>query len=417
MALSNRERIGRMLDGLAGGLKPVVDRAFTEAYGTAWVSHVDAQRPGKAGPPDPNDAQFLLNACFFHWNDTLGKTLGQAEKNYVNELRLTRNRWAHPGEKPFTGDDVYRAYDTAERLLRSVASPAADEIGRAKGQVLMENAVAQAKERQKAPAAAPTSGEPAKGLSPWRTVVTPHPDVAAGRYRQAEFAANLDQVARGEGAKEYVDPREFFSRTYLTEGLRLLLTGALRRLAGSGGESVVDLQTTFGGGKTHSMLALWHLAGSGPEMTALPGVEGVLADAGAPALPRVARAALVGTALSPITPRAVEGTEVRTMWGELAWQLGGRGAFDRVADADRAGVPPGADALRDLLAAHAPVVVLVDEWVTYARLQWGKDDLPGGTFDAALSFAQQLTQATDQVDGALLVVSLPSSEIEMPPPV
>ena len=402
-----------MLDGLAGGLKPVVDRIFAETYGTAWVSRVDADRPANAGPADPNDAQFLLNAAWFHWNETLGKTLGPAEKNYVNELRLTRNRWAHPGERPFTGEDVYRAYDTAERLLRSVASPVAEDLAKAKGQVLMENAVAQAKDRQKAPAVAATAGEPAKGLAPWRTVVTPHPDVAAGRYRQAEFAADLAQVARGEGAREYVDPREFFARTYLTEGLRLLLTGALRRLAGTGGESVVDLQTTFGGGKTHSMLALWHLAAAGASVTSLPGLEGVLADAGVTSLPGVSRAAIVGTSLSPITPRAADGREIRTLWGELAWQLGGTDGYARVAEADRTGVPPGADALRGLLAAYAPVVVLVDEWVTYARLQWGKDDLPGGTFDAALSFAQQLTQAVDQVPGALLVVSLPSSAIEV----
>ena len=413
MALTNKERIGRMLDGLAAGLKPVVEQAFTKAYGSAWVSTVEAEKGPGAGSSDPNDPQFLLNAIWFHWQDTLGKTLGMAEKNYVAELRLTRNRWAHPGEKPFTGDDVYRAYDTTERLLRSVAAPQADELAKAKATILMENAVAQAKDKQKATTAAPVAAEPLKGLSPWRSLATPHPDVAAGRYRQAEFAADLAQVARGEGAKEYLDPREFFARTYLTEGLRLLLTGALRRLTGTGGESVVDLQTTFGGGKTHSMLALWHLVDPSTAVTSMPGLEGVITEAKVSALPKVTRAAIVGTALSPITPRNVEGHEIRTLWGELAWRLGGAAAFATVAEADRTGVPPGADALRALLAAHAPVVVLIDEWVTYARLQWGKDDLPGGTFDAALSFAQQLTGAVDQVPGAILVVSLPSSAIEV----
>jgi predicted AAA+ superfamily ATPase len=415
MALSNKERIGRMLDGLAAGLRPVVEQAFEKAYGPAWVSTVEAARGPGAGSSDPGDPQFLLNATWFHWNDTLGRTLGAAEKNYVAELRLTRNRWAHAGEKPFSGDDVYRAYDTAERLLRSVAAPQADELALAKAQVLMENAVAQAKDRQKATAAAPVAAQPLAGLSPWRSLATPHPDVAAGRYRQAEFAADLAQVARGEGAREYVDPREFFARTYLTEGLRLLLTGALRRLTGSeaGGESVVDLQTTFGGGKTHSMLALWHLVDPVVGVASLPGLEGVLADAKVASLPKVTRAAIVGTALSPITPRAIDGVEIHTLWGELAWRLGGAAAFASFAEADRTGIPPGSDALRALLAAHAPVVVLVDEWVTYARLQWGKDDLPGGSFDAALSFAQQLTGAVDQVPGALLVVALPSSSIEV----
>ena len=413
MALSNKERIGRMLDGLAAGLGPVVEQAFAKAYGPTWISTVDDGRGTGAGISDPSDPQFLLNALWFHWQDTLGKTLGQAERNYVAELRLTRNRWAHAGEKPFSGDDVYRAYDTAERLLRSVASPVADELAKAKAQVLMENALAQAKEKQKATAAAPVAAQPLAGLAPWRSLITPHPDVAAGRYRQAEFAADLAQVARGEGAREYVDPREFFARTYLTEGLRLLLAGALRRLTGSGGESVIDLQTTFGGGKTHSMLALWHLVDPAVPLSALPGLESILAETKVSALPAVSRAAIVGTALSPITPRVVEGTEIRTLWGELAWRLGGSAAFATLAEADRQGVPPGADALRALLAAHAPVVVLIDEWVTYARLQWGKDELPGGTFDAALSFAQQLTGAVDQVPGALLVMSLPSSAIEV----
>ncbi len=413
MALTNKERIGRMLDGLAAGLKPVVEQAFSKAYGATWVSIVEAEKGPGTGSSDPSDPQFLLNAIWFHWQDTLGKTLGMAEKNYVAELRLTRNRWAHPGEKPFTGDDVYRAYDTAERLLRSVAAPQADGLAKAKATILMENAVAQAKDKQKAATAAPVAAEPLKGLSPWRSLATPHPDVAAGRYRQAEFAADLAQVARGEGAKEYVHPREFFARTYLTEGLRLLLTGALRRLTGTGGESVVDLQTTFGGGKTHSMLALWHLVDPSTPLTSLSGLEGVITEAKVSALPKVTRAAIVGTALSPITPRIIDGTEIRTLWGELAWRIGGAAAFATVAEADRTGVPPGADALRSLLAAHAPVVVLIDEWVTYARLQWGKDDLPGGTFDAALSFAQQLTGAVDQVPGALLVVSLPSSAIEV----
>ena len=97
------------------------------------------------------------------------------------------------------------------------------------------------------------------GLKPWREIVTPHKDVASGRYQQAEFAADLWQVHLGEGTDEYRDPVEFFRRTYLTESLKGLLVGAIHRLAGRGGDPVVQLQTNFGGGKTHSMLALYHL--------------------------------------------------------------------------------------------------------------------------------------------------------------
>src|SRR5437867_6355387 len=118
---------------------------------------------------------------------------------------------------------------------------------------------------------------------------------------QAEFAADLAQVSRGEGSTEYTDPIEFFRRTYLTAGLKDLLSGALQRLSGTGGDPVVELQTNFGGGKTHSMLALYHLFSDVP-VSDLPGVETVLEEAGADRPPHTQRAVLVGTALNPAQP-------------------------------------------------------------------------------------------------------------------
>src|SRR4029079_8793202 len=114
-------------------------------------------------------------------------------------------------------------------------------------------------------------------LKAWREIVTPHADVASGRYQQAEFAADLWQVHLGEGSDEYKNPKEFFRRTYLTESLKGLLVGAVRRLSGQGADPVVQLQTNFGGGKTHSMLALYHLF-SGASASDLLGVDQLLAE-------------------------------------------------------------------------------------------------------------------------------------------
>ena len=169
MALTNKERIGRMLDGARRG-----PRAGGRAGLQPGVRpDVGLDRRGRrrapgAGTSDPNDPHFLLNAIWFHWQDTLGKTLGKAERNYVAELRLTRNRWAHPGEQPFTRRRRLPRLDTAERLLRSVAAPQADELGQGEGAILMENAVAQQKEKQKATTAAPGRRRAAQGLAPWR---------------------------------------------------------------------------------------------------------------------------------------------------------------------------------------------------------------------------------------------------------
>ena len=194
----------------------------------------------------------------------------------------------------------------------------------------------------------------AASLKPWREIVAPHRDVASGRYQQAEFAADLWQVHLGEGTDEYRDPVEFFRRTYLTESLQGLLVGAIRRLAGRGGDPVVQLQTNFGGGKTHSMLALYHLF-SGTASGELDGIDAVLDEAEAKELAAARRVVLVGNKISPGNPvTKPDGTVVRTLWGELAWQLGGKQAFARVAADDEKATSPG-DALRELFNKYGPL--------------------------------------------------------------
>ena len=151
--------------------------------------------------------------------------------------------------------------------------------------------------------------------------MTPHKDVASGRYQQAEFAADLWQVHMGEGSDEYRKPAEFFRRTYLTHSLTQMLVAAVQRLAGQGGDPVVQLQTNFGGGKTHSMLALYHLF-SDAAPGELAGIDEVLRQADLSKPPKVNRVVLVGNKISPGNPvTKSDGTVVRTLWGELPGSL------------------------------------------------------------------------------------------------
>jgi predicted AAA+ superfamily ATPase len=237
-------------------------------------------------------------------------------------------------------------------------------------------------------------GVSAAGLTPWREVIMPHADVASGRYQQAEFAADLWQVAFGDGAavaREYKDPVEFFQRTFLTASLRGLLAGALRRLGAGGGDPVVQLQTNFGGGKTHSMLALYHLF-SGLKLADLPGLEETGGGADIPS--KVRRVVLVGTRISPGNPeKKHDGTEVRTLWGELAWQLGGRAAYELVRQDDERATNPGRR-LDELLKRFGPALILIDEWVAYARQLHDDKDLPGGDFETQFTFAQAPPRAS-----------------------
>jgi predicted AAA+ superfamily ATPase len=216
-------------------------------------------------------------------------------------------------------------------------------------------------------------------------------------------------VHLGEGSDEYRHPTEFFRRTFLTESLTHLLVGGLRRLSGAGGDPVVQLQTNFGGGKTHSMLALYHLF-SGTPPAELPGIEAVLQAAEVNAPPKVRRVVFVGNKISPGNPvTRDDGIVVRTLWGELAWQLGGRKAFERIREDDERATNPG-DRLRELFNEYGPTLILIDEWVAYARQLHDQGDLPAGSFETHFTFAQTLTEAAKAARHTLLVVSLPASD-------
>lgn len=410
MAITNHDRVGKALELLKTGLAPVVEREVQAAVKAGSV-RMDAIRrfaddPMLGQKPIAQwDAAGVLKLMWDTWNEVFKKTLGFAERSLVSEIRDCRNKWAH--QEPFSGDDAYRALDSVGRLLTAVSAPQAEEVEKAKMELLRVRFDEQARgEKRK------TAGiaiEATAGLRPWREVVMPHADVASGRYQQAEFAADLWQVHLGEGSTEYRDPVEFFRRTYLTDSLRAMLTGAVQRLSTGGGDPVVQLQTNFGGGKTHSMLALFHLF-SGVAPTELAGIDTVLAAAGVASVPSARRVVLVGNKISPGNPSVkADGTVVRTLWGELAWQLGGKAAYARVAADDAHATSPG-DVLRELFNEYGPCLILIDEWVAYARQLHDQSDLPAGGFETQFSFAQALTESAKLAKNCLLVISLPASD-------
>ncbi|WP_428610126.1 ATP-binding protein [Sedimenticola sp.] len=250
-------------------------------------------------------------------------------------------------------------------------------------------------------------------LKPWREIARPHKDVLEGTFKQSEFAADITQVANGTATDEYQDAEKFFSRTFITEGMRLLLISVAQRLAGHGGDPVIQLQTAFGGGKTHTLLAVYHLASRKVGTEKLHGIPPVLDEAGIQSLPHAKVAVIDGIKLSPSQPRNYSGIAVNTLWGELAFQLLGEEGFRMVADSDADGTSPGKEVLTDLIRKAAPCVILIDELVAFIRqLELGKQ-YKAGTFDSNISFVQALTEALKAVPNAILLASLPESELEV----
>ena len=249
-------------------------------------------------------------------------------------------------------------------------------------------------------------------LRPWREIAIPHEDVLKGTFQQAEFAADLSRVHDGTASPEYGDPVLFFKRTYITEGMRLLLDSVVKRITGTGGDPVIQLQTAFGGGKTHTMLAVYHLARGTVPVADLQGIPPILDAAGVIDLPKARVVVIDGTKLSPNMPDKRGSVRVHTMWGDLAWQLGGEEAYEQIREADESGTSPGKETLARLLARYSPCVILMDELVAYIRQFDEKKRLAGGTYDSNISFMQALTEALKAVPNAILLASLPESDQE-----
>lgn len=430
MAKSNIEVVRTALESLSAVLDPYIEQV-TARYvpaGKDWTVLLAAKDAEKGingrsySRTDPQDQFRIITEPISSFGYIFNDHLSRGEQGFVGELRTVRSDVAH--FKPFSPDDAVRALDTIERVMRAIgAVREADAVRISRLDVLRGSFEQQTRKAVREAIALPGTAD--AELPAWREVLKPHPDVASGRYNNAEFAADLYSVAvQQNAAKEYQDPVEFFRRTYLTDGLKELLRRAMDRISGSeSANPVINLQTTFGGGKTHSMLAVWHLF-SGRALHEFPqAVQDLLVGQHTDVLSRpVRKAALVGNEIPPGTAsRKPDGTVVHTLWGELAWQLGGTEGYAIVADADQTGTNPG-NLLRELFTTFGPVVVLIDEWVAYARqLPDGYDDkdpharrIAAGLFETQFTFAQALTLAAENVPGTLLLVSVPASEGKRP---
>jgi len=427
MAKSNRERVGEVMDALKEGLGPFVLREYKQYYNASrYLQEIELtlsssaysapHLPDEATALEEIDVQGWLNLMVRQWNEIFRARLGKSERSYVGELQDARNDWAH--QKPFTNDEAYRVADTANRLLEAVGAPKQAQVVKAIGQELLRLRFEAEMKQAKKPTGPLPMDAPAtttRGLKPWRMVVQPHPDVASGRYLQSEFVADLSQVVQGKADPEYGDPIEFFRRTYLTEGLLDLLATGVRRLCGMGGDPVVQLQTSFGGGKTHSMLAMYHLVSGEIGFSEIPGGEHIVSRVG-DIDDRISanRAVIVGTAFSASEPRVYPDATTHTMWGEIAYQLGGVEAYRMVETADLAGVSPGSDTILRILEDYGPALIIIDELVAFARNLYNATvRLPAGTFDALMTFMQALTEAVRRSSDSIMLISIPESDIEI----
>lgn len=426
-------------------LSGYIGQEMSRVYNNGWWKEVLEALSDQYDLPETGDYATLVDSLDManclrlidrRWRDVFSQKMSLSYRNWAKELMGVRNDSAHIGSSDFDQRYTERALDTMALLCEPLDGQATEEIRALYRKVRYgseagSSAVTEVKKKsptvvvvnsKKAYAqAAVLKKNVGDNLPSWRDVMKPHPDVAEGRYKAAEFAADLAQVARGEGAYEYRDPVEFFARTYVTEGMAGLLVESLKRVTNQGGEPVIQLKTAFGGGKTHSMLALYHMLHGKTSVEYVPSLRKILDRAGLTELPKANIAVLVGTSLDPShrkNPVNFPGYTVSTIWGEMAYQLvtsaGKPELYAKyIRESDRKGVSPGSETLKNLFNECGPCLILMDELVAYAKKLYGVDNLPAGSYDNFVTFIQEITEAARASENSLVVASIPESDIEI----
>ena len=331
-----------------------------------------------------------------------------------------RNKAAHRRAGDIDADLAQaRLWDVVEVLKKIGAKDAAGQVREIRRIIaeMTPSTAAQPPVADAGPTSAGGRRQAANGLKPWMAVAPPNDDVRGDTLSEADFAASLQDVHSGRADEtQYGNPFSFFEHTYITPGMKALLLNALRRFArAGGGDPVIQTRTGFGGGKTHSLIALYHLIGSTAALAAerspiKDDIRALAEQAGVdPTQPSVARSAVLdGTWLAKTDPTTTEGGDpLNTLWGEMAHQLGGQEAYDVIGEAARGGTAPGGKQLEALFRhIGEPCAILIDEPVAYVR------NLAPEDRDRAYTFFQALTQAVRGEGGNLLVVSLPDQVSE-----
>lgn len=235
-------------------------------------------------------------------------------------------------------------------------------------------------------------------LPAWWNIATPRKEICDGTFNESSFAVDIAEVVKGTAPQEYLDPRLFFAKTYLTSGLQKLICNVLSCITNSTGDKVIQLQTPFGGGKTHSLLAIYHLVKSFHEVNHLPQIQSLANNL---SIPHTRVAVFLGTEADVINGK--------TPWGEIAEQLG---CYHLIKDHDQKRIAPGKEILREIIKQSGSVLILIDELLAYItkanELEKQEKIAQGQT----LVFLQEITEVIAASSNSVLILTLPKSDLE-----
>lgn len=351
-----------------------------------------------------------LKGFALRFKDLLRDDFGKEVNNlpsYLENIYNIRNKIAH--YQDVSKDEFTEAFLLMRKIARLLRMNELEEA-------LSRLEEAATEEGLKPAAAKPPVHMSASGVPAWFFVTVPHLDIKEGRLDESVFAANLSEVALGKGREVYANPVLFFSKTYLTAGLRSIAKRVIQGLNGKADAEnrVVSLQTGFGGGKTHTLISLYHLAGWGAKAATSHHTKELFAYAGLPEFERANIAVFTNMTNDPANGRTVEDGSIciQTIWGELAYQLGGRAAYEIIRKNDEALIAP-AGLFKRVLERCQPALILIDELADYCVKASARKAGNSSLADQTISFMQELTEAVAGTSRCVAVITLPASVQEV----
>jgi hypothetical protein len=332
--------------------------------------------------------------------------------SYLQELQDLRNKCSH--YQKLDTDEVDGAYlyiKQSAKLLKM--DELATEIDNIKNQ--LPPITAQAPVTVAPPVTSAVNYSEDAPIPAWFTNVFPHYDIRNGSLDESVFAANLSEVALGTGQEVYSNPTMFFEKTFITVGLRDIANRVVRALNGEETENrVVSLQTGFGGGKTHTLISLYHIAKAGRSLLNSAYTGNILQEGVVPNFDNANVAVFTNNTTDVTQGRiTLEGITIYTLWGELAYQLGGMNAYNKIRANDESRTAPTSSIFKPILEQSVPSLILIDELADYCNKANGTIVGNGTLYTQTVSFLQTLTESVAAVPQCVLIATLPASATEV----
>jgi len=423
------QALGVFLDAMRPFLVNVLNKHFPgEPWEGMFFQRLTAQKQDLWNQAQQQGVEPILRIDYHNlsflaskFRDELTEELSDKQKtftfdNCMRELQEARNKCQH--FTPLTDDEKERAFSNMIMIANMLSmNDLRQEIDRLRTKRTYSPAAV-------APIAVTTvTSSPANTnilddaspIMPWFQNCLPHYDIRNGVLDESLFAANLNEVALGAGPEVYNNPTTFFAKTYVTAGLRDIANRVVRALNGEETENrVISLQTGFGGGKTHTLISIYHIIKSGAKLLESESCANILQDGVKPNFEGAKVAVFTNNTTDVSQGRITsEGITINTLWGEIAYQLGGVEGYKKVKQNDEERIAPTSTIMKPIIEKAGTSLILIDELADYCVKASAKEVGGGNLYNQTNSFIQTLTEVVSSVSRCVLIATLPASKTEV----